>query len=33
MESIKSVDDAALRKAGVVIKGQRDKILEAAKNL
>ena len=31
LESIKNVDDAGLRKAGIVIKGQRDKILEAVK--
>lgn len=31
--SLKTADDAALRKAGIVVKAQRDKLLEAAKAL
>ena len=33
LDTLKMVDDAGLRKAGIVVKGQRDKILEAVKNL
>ncbi|GAX80829.1 hypothetical protein CEUSTIGMA_g8264.t1 [Chlamydomonas eustigma] len=33
MDMLKAVDDAALRKAGIVIKSQRDKIIEGAKKL
>ncbi len=31
VEQLKAADDAALRKAGIVVKGQRDKVMEAAK--
>lgn len=30
LDGLKAMDDAALRKAGVVVKGQRDKLLAAA---
>jgi hypothetical protein len=32
MESIMAADDKALRTAGIAVKAQRDKIMEAAKN-
>ena len=31
LAALKEMDDTALRKAGIVVKGQRDKILEAVK--
>ncbi|KAG2446964.1 hypothetical protein HYH02_008118 [Chlamydomonas schloesseri] len=33
LSDLKAIDDGALRKMGVVVKSQRDKILEAAKSL
>ncbi len=31
VEELKVADDAALRKAGIVVKAQRDKVIDAAK--
>jgi hypothetical protein len=33
VDQLKAMDDTALRKAGIVVKGQRDKILVAARTL